>query len=85
MVAILSSLVLNNVSLLLSASKLAHSEFSGIGIIVRNETAKEKLRQKVGDIGLVLFAFFVVIMINQATDGPYHSTVYESKGLNSTT
>ena len=58
MVAILLNLVPNNVSPLLSVSIPAHSDFLGIGIIVRDEIAKEKLRQKVGDIGLVLYAFF---------------------------
>ncbi|KAK0464820.1 P-loop containing nucleoside triphosphate hydrolase protein [Armillaria novae-zelandiae] len=33
-------------------------------IIVKNEIAKEKLRQKVGEVGIVLFAFFVIVTVN---------------------
>jgi len=52
---------------------------SMLGILVRDEAAKRKLRQQVGEIGLVLY----VRIISQASGHwlMVPRTLYESKGL----
>ena len=50
-----------------------------LGILVRDDDARERLMSQVGDIGLILYVICMRLMI--LLTSPAHRTLYESKGL----
>lgn len=50
-----------------------------LGILVRDESARDELREQVGEIGLIMFVKFSSLAERRLT--MHNRTLYESKGL----